>query len=368
MGGEVSEDEPTVEAANAADTQETAAAKRKRKNAVERPFPRRALADCIKIAAALKDKNGGEPWPSEQVAAAVGASSRSSTWYYWSAAARDFGLTEGTRETATIALRDLGKAIVYAASAEAEAQAKRDAFLSVDLFRRVLEHYKGSKLPEKQYLTNTLTTTFGLHPEVHAEFIELFQANARYVGIGNDFDAPGPASEITVERQPATTSLRTSKEGDPVCFVIMPFVERSDAYPTGFFAEVYESIIRPATENAGFVVKTAKRQGSDVIQATIINELLNADLVVADLTEHNPNVLFELGMRMHADLPVALIRAKGTGAIFDVDNMLRVEDYNPNLWPSTVEKDVPRIMGHVLEAWENRATAQTFMKILRSNA
>jgi hypothetical protein len=72
-------------------------------------------------------------------------------------------------------------------------------------------------------------------------------------------------------------------------------------------------------------------------------------------------------MRMNADLPVALIRSKGTGAIFDVDNMLRVEDYNPNLWPSTVEKDVPKITGHVIEAWETRETAQTFMRILRSH-
>jgi hypothetical protein len=295
MNDEVIKPDPGVENAEATDPNETAAAKRKRKPAVERPFPRRSLEDCLKIAQAIKDKNGGEPWATEEVADAVGAGRKSSTWYYWSAAARDFGLTEGTRETATINLADLGKAIVYAASPEDEAAAKRQAFLSVSLFRRVLEHYKGSKLPDKQYLTNTLTTTFGLHPEVQDEFLELFQANARYVGIGNDFDLAAPGTEITTERKPgvtATRTRRTANEGDPVCFVIMPFVERTDAYPTGFFTEVYESIIRPAAEAAGFLVKTAKRQGSDVIQATIINELLNADLVVADLTEHNPNVLF----------------------------------------------------------------------------
>lgn len=55
-------------------------------------------------------------------------------------------------------------------------------------------------------------------------------------------------------------------------------------------------------------MRTAKRQGSDVIQRTIVNELLNADLVVVDLTEHNPNVLFELGMRLHSKLPTGLVR------------------------------------------------------------
>lgn len=346
-------------------TPEASAPKGARKPAITRPYPRRSLEDCVKIAQAIKDKNGGEPWAPSEVAKAIGASKGASTFYYWTAAARDFGLTEGTRDTATIALRDLGKKIVYAASAEAQAQAKREAFLSIDVFRRVVEHYKGSKLPEKQWLSNTLTQEFGLVPDLHDEFIELFQANAKYVGIGNDFDpnaATGVVRGVITERSP---ERRLPSDGDPVCFVIMPFVEKTDEYPIGFFEEVFNALIVPAVEGAGFTVKTAKRQGSDVIQATIINDLLDADLVLADLTEHNPNVLFELGMRMHADLPIALIRALGTGAIFDVDNMLRVEDYDPNLWPSTVEKDVPRLMSHVLEAWENRETAQTFMGLLR---
>jgi hypothetical protein len=55
-----------------------------------------------------------------------------------------------------------------------------------------------------------------------------------------------------------------------------------------------------------------------------VNDLLEADLVIADLTDHNPNVLFELGLRMAEDKPVALIKAIGTGKVFDVDNMLRV--------------------------------------------
>lgn len=92
---------------------------------------------------------------------------------------------------------------------------------------------------------------------------------------------------------------------------------------------------------------------------------MDADLVIADLTEHNPNVLFELGMRMAEDKPTVLIRAKGTTAIFDVDNMLRVEEYDPCLWPSTVEKDIPTIAEHIRGAWENRNNGRTYMKILR---
>lgn len=52
-----------------------------------------------------------------------------------------------------------------------------------------------------------------------------------------------------------------------------------------------------------------------MIQSTIVNELLEADLVIADLTDNNPNVLFESGLRMAEEKPVALIKAAGTGQI-----------------------------------------------------
>ena len=146
--------------------------------------------------------------------------------------------------------------------------------------------------------------------------------------------------------------------------MIQPFTERESAHAAGFFEEVLRSLIVPAATEAGFTVRSARRQGSDIIQQTIVNDLLEADLVVADLTEHNPNVMFELGMRMAKDKPVALIRAKGTGGIFDVDNMLRVYDYDPNIWPSTIETDLPALKEHISATWENRENENTYMKLL----
>jgi hypothetical protein len=178
----------------------------------------------------------------------------------------------------------------------------------------------------------------------------------------------GETAEVGLAGESGTITVATPDEDTgeaPVLFVIMPFTERQDEHTTGFFQEVLSELFTPAGKAAGFTVKTAKRQGSDVIQSTIVNDLLEADLVLADLTEHNPNVLFELGMRMHADLPIVLVRARGTGAIFDVDNMLRVEDYSPNLWTSTVKEDIPVLTDHIKAAWDTRETAPTFMKILR---
>jgi hypothetical protein len=219
-----------------------------------------------------------------------------------------------------------------------------------------------------QYLSNTLVKEFGLHTEVHEDFVKLFRKNCEFLGIttwpqgsvtsGIRADAHGSVSPAVV------TLSQPQKETGLLCFVIMPFGERDEEHPDGFFAEVLRSLIVPATTEAGFTVRSARRQGTDIIQQTIVNDLLQADLVVADLTEHNPNVMFELGMRMALDKPVALIRARGTGGIFDVDNMLRVYDYDPNLWPSTIEKDLPLLREHVGATWKNKDSENTYMKLL----
>ena len=69
---------------------------------------------------------------------------------------------------------------------------------------------------------------------------------------------------------------------------------------------------------------------------------------------------------MAQDKPVVLIKAQGTGPLFDIDNMLRVFEYNPNLWQTTIEKDLHLLREFIKGSWENRASDKTYMKILRS--
>lgn len=339
--------------------------------AATRPFPRWTLERALSIAQAIKDKNAGNAWSPKEIAAVIQIGPATNNYYSLTAASRDYGLTTGNRDSNAIELTELGRKAVYPASDEAEIEARREAFLKIDIFRKVLAYYKGNNLPELRYLANVLQENFGLDPALHAEFVELFDKNCRFTGIGTEYS---PESKPTGSR--LDNSRRAGKSavvvadppgtpaGAPVCFVIMPFTERDDRHQTGFFEEVLVNLFTPAATAAGFEVQTAKRPGSDVIQATIVNDLLNANLVLADLTEHNPNVLFELGLRIMAKKPIALVRAKGTGPIFDIDNMLRVEEYDPSLWISTVEKDIPPLTEHIIAAWENRETAPTLMDIL----
>lgn len=322
----------------------------------------------MKIPNAIKEHNGGNPWEPEEVRRAIGAGTGGNAFFYLTAASRDYGLTIGTPSAEKIELGDLGRDIVYAPNPETEKVKKTAAFLNVEIFRRVLEYYKGSNLPEMKYLGNTLKKEFGLEPETHEEFSRTFRENCQYLGITSGIPDSTENNESAESEQnaPETVTLAEAEGASKlIAFVIMPFVERDPKHPAGFFAEVLRSIITPAAKASRSTVRTANRQGSDLIQSTIINDLMNADLVVADLTEHNPNVMFELGMRMAEDKPVVLIKAQGTGPLFDVDNMLRVFEYNPNLWQTTVEKDMPSLRDFIKGAWENRGSEKSYIKILR---
>jgi len=332
------------------------------------PFPRATLEEALKVPYALKEHNGGNPWEPDEIRKAIGAGTGGNAYFYLTAASRDYGLTTGTKTAVKIALTDLGRDIVYAPNPDAEKTLKVRAFLNVDIFKRVLDYYKSSNLPEMKYLGNTLQKEFDLDPETHEEFSRIFRENCKYLDITSGTQiAPQEANAAGTDDRPPETITLAEPEGAStlVAFVIMPFVERDQKHSSGFFAEVLRSVITPAAKASQFTVKTANRQGSDLIQSTIINDLIDADLVIADLTEHNPNVMFELGMRMAEDKPVVLIKAQGTGPLFDVDNMLRVFEYSPNLWPTTVEKDMPNLRDFIKGAWDNRASEKSYMKILR---
>jgi YD repeat-containing protein len=181
-----------------------------------RPYPRRTLEQALRVPRTLRDKNGGQPWAASNVAKALGLGAKSGNFFYLTSAAKQYGLTEGTSQTAEISLTDLGRRAVYPTSPEEERAALRDAFLHVASFRRVLEHYGGNKLPEKQFRENTLFTKFNLNPEVQDEFVDLLNKISRFTGIGERLDMPPRSASVTpitasAPESPGDAQTRTTR-------------------------------------------------------------------------------------------------------------------------------------------------------------
>jgi len=130
----------------------------------------------------------------------------------------------------------------------------------------------------------------------------------------------------------------------PHAFIAMPFGVKKDSQGTEIdFNRVYAELIKPALEAAGLDVFRADEENrAGEIRTDMFQELLIADLVVADLTVDNPNVWYELGVR-HA------LRARGAVLVqgprpsqpFDIytDRKLRyrLKDGAPD--PATLDAD-----------------------------
>lgn len=81
------------------------------------------------------------------------------------------------------------------------------------------------------------------------------------------------------------------------CFVIMPF-SSSKSCREEEWTEIFKEHIKPAVEEAGFgyTCHRSRALSGNIIE-TILDDLNSADIVIADLTDRNPNVFYELGVR-----------------------------------------------------------------------
>jgi tetratricopeptide (TPR) repeat protein len=151
-------------------------------------------------------------------------------------------------------------------------------------------------------------------------------------------------------------------------FVAMPFGAKPgpDGQPIDF-NRVYVELLKPALEAAGLdVFRADEEQQAGDIRSDMFQELLIADLVLADLTLANPNVWYELGVR-HA------LRARGvvivcggqTTTAFDLytDRKLRysIKDGGPD--PATLPGDIQRLTDMVkatMESWHGRKVSPVY--------
>lgn len=102
------------------------------------------------------------------------------------------------------------------------------------------------------------------------------------------------------------------------CFVISPLGsegtevrQRSD--------DLLDLVIAPALEPLDFtIVRVDRLSRPGNITRDILELLLDADLVIADLSDNNPNVMYELGVRHSTGKPVVLMTSEAARIPFDL--------------------------------------------------
>src|SRR6187431_2167055 len=114
------------------------------------------------------------------------------------------------------------------------------------------------------------------------------------------------------------------------CFVVMGFGVKTD-FATGRKLDLnksYRLLIKPVVEAKGLTCLRADEMlYSGTIDMHMYMELLNADVVIADISTANPNALYELGLR-HALRPRTTIVISESKLSYPFDlNHIRISSY-----------------------------------------
>ena len=103
------------------------------------------------------------------------------------------------------------------------------------------------------------------------------------------------------------------------CGLIMP-ISSIDGCGPEHWLEVKAIISEAISSIAEYKFKVSLVSDQDdvgVIQKRIVQNVYNSDIVVCDVSCKNPNVMFELGMRLAFDKPIVLIKDDKTDYSFD---------------------------------------------------
>ena len=97
-----------------------------------------------------------------------------------------------------------------------------------------------------------------------------------------------------------------TQETLPTCVVLMPPVHEFNG--NNKFRDLYERVIKPEVEKAGFQPWSPDDASPefrliDEVRLTI----KESDLVIADLSDNNPNIMYEIGWAQASRKPVLLM-------------------------------------------------------------
>ncbi len=105
-----------------------------------------------------------------------------------------------------------------------------------------------------------------------------------------------------------TKKTEKKEEENPSCGIIRPISAIPDNiyYAQEHWEEV-QRIIEEALSSSFAVKMVSEADEAGVLPARIIKNLYTSDLVICDISQRNPNVMFELGIRIAFDKPVIII-------------------------------------------------------------
>lgn len=252
-----------------------------------------------------------------------------------------------------VKVTELAKRILRPQSQDDELKGLREAALKAPTITDVYNHYRGENLPDNVFFRNALIETFKVPAEKFEEFSNIFlqtMERAKLIEKNNekmrvlDISAPNASSS---EESPLLKKLEreVSVSAADRCFVMMPF-----AKPIG---DHYQLIYEPAVKKAGLTPVRADNDlfGTGKIIDQVWSGINAAKVLIAELTNRNPNVFYELGLAHALEKPVVLISSNESDVPFDLHHIRVIYyDVNDPFWGS---KLLEKVAENILSAIKN---------------
>jgi len=303
-------------------------------------FPKNSLEEAITIAKAIEDKHGGNPMKADVLAKAVGFN-RSDDWRFLDLlkSANLYGLVSGSGAKATVSLEKIGQDVVAPGSQQERKAALLSAFHHVEDFKKVDDFYGTKRIPEDEYFLNTLTRQFGIPRDRADVFAEVFRKNVTFLQSFNVQTGSGPANDHALPNEAEGTTPTTAigkerrvREFLDTCFVMMPY--------GGWFDRYYQDVYIPAIKEAGLEpVRADELFSTGSVMEQIWEQIGKARVLLADLTDKNANVFYELGLAHAANKPVVFTSAKIDDVPFDLRHLrVIVYEVRDSEWASKLRK------------------------------
>lgn len=123
-------------------------------------------------------------------------------------------------------------------------------------------------------------------------------------------------NDKTKRTQDAQDETTKPEQKKPVCGIVMPISSIEDCSARHW--EEVKNILIDAISSAEYEANlVSDADDSGVIQKRIIQNLYSNEIVVCDVSCKNPNVMFELGMRLAFDKPTIIVMDNMTDYSFD---------------------------------------------------
>jgi hypothetical protein len=324
-----------------------------------RPFPASTFEDALPLAVAIQQFAAGERVRRLTLFEKLDKSPDSGPTRQLITNSSKYGLTTGSYKAEWLELTSEGRAATSNEGGDrAKAKARFElAILHVPAFASLYNAFKEKRLPDSAVLRDHLRDQ-GVYESDAKECVDTFVLNCKFVGllkalggaerlvpIENVLDelpsgAPSPVSGVRfigdekAEPEPV--------DWESVCFYVAPIGDE-DSEERRHSDLFLGSLVEPAVADLGLHVVRADGIGRPgMITAQIIEHLVKARVVVADLSFHNPNVFYEMALRHALRLPIVQIVRRADGIPFDVDQFRTIEVDTESIYSLVPQLDVIR--------------------------